>query len=92
MFTGIVVGSVVSTNKDENLLGIKLLVVDKHENGRSVGLIVAADGTRQAGPGDFVYLIEKKEAALAFPECRIIPVDSSIVGFIDRINQTPIER
>jgi len=87
MYTGKVIGSVVSTIKDENLKGVKLLVVEKHENGKPAGLIVSADGTRQAGPGDFVYLIGSKEACLPFPECKLIPVDSSIIGFIDRINE-----
>ena len=87
MYTGVVVGSVVSTIKDESLTGIKLLVVQKIENGRPTGLIVSADGTRQAGKGDHVYLIGSKEACLPFPECRLIPVDSSIIGFVDRINE-----
>ncbi len=85
MYTGKVVGSLVSTVKDESLTGVKLLVVEKYENGKPAGMIVSADGTRQAGVGDFVYLIGSKEATLPFPECRLIPVDSSIIGFIDRI-------
>ncbi|NLC40050.1 MAG: ethanolamine utilization protein EutN [Clostridiaceae bacterium] len=87
MDIGKVVGTVVSTNKDPNLKGIKLLVVQEIVNGEPGILIVSADGTRQAGPGDFVYLISKKEAGLPFPECRLFPSDSSIVGFIDRINK-----
>ena len=87
MYTGKVIGSVVSTVKDPSLIGVKLLVVQKYENGKPAGLIVSADGTRQAGPGDFVYLIGSKEACLPFPECRLIPLDSSIIGFIDRINE-----
>lgn len=87
MYTGIVVGSVVSTAKQESLKGVKLLVVQKMENGKPAGLIISADGTRQAGRGDFAYLIGSKEATLPFPECKLIPVDSSIIGFVDRINE-----
>lgn len=87
MYAGKVVGSVVSTIKDENLRGVKLLVVQLIENGVPKGFEVSADGTRQAGQGDFVYLIGKKEATLPFKERRIIPVDSAIVGFIDRFNE-----
>lgn len=87
MYTGIVLGSVVSTVKQESLIGVKLLVVQKIENGKPAGLMVSADGTRQAGRGDFVYLIGSKEATLPFPECKLIPVDSSIIGFVDRINE-----
>jgi microcompartment protein CcmK/EutM len=76
-----------STVKDENLQGVKLLVVQMIENGVPKGYEVSADATRQAGRGDFVYLIGKKEAALPFQERRIIPVDSAIVGFIDKLNE-----
>jgi microcompartment protein CcmK/EutM len=85
MYFGKVVGSVVSTMKDENLHGVKLLIVQKYENGQPKDLIVSADGTRQAGVGDFVYLIGSKEACLPFRELKRIPVDSSILGFIDSI-------
>ncbi len=87
MYVGKVVGAVVSTVKDENLKGVKLLVVQRIENGKPKDLIVSADGTRQAGPGDFVYLIGSKEACLPFRELKMIPVDSAIIGFIDRINE-----
>jgi len=87
MYVGKVVGSVVCTVKDENLKGVKLLVVQKIDNGKPKELIISADGTRQAGKGDFVYLIGSKEACLPFRELKMIPVDSSIVGFIDRINE-----
>ena len=86
MYEGRVVGSVVSTVKDENLIGVKLLIVEQIENGQPKGLIVSADGTHQAGPGDWVYLIGSREATLPFPDRRLIPVDSAIIGFIDRIN------
>ena len=86
MYEGKVVGSVVSTVKDPSLVGVKLLIVELIENGQPAGLIVAADGTRQAGPGDWVYLIGSREATLPFPEQRLIPVDSSIIGFIDSVN------
>ena len=87
MNVGKVVGTVVSTVKDENLKGIKLLVVQEIEKGVPKGLIVSADGTRQAGVGDLVYLISKREACLPFKELKMITVDSAIIGFVDRINE-----
>lgn len=86
MYTGVVAGSVVATVKDSALEGIPLLVVRKMENGREAGLIVAADQTRQAGMGDFVYMIGSKEAARIFRVKRI-PVDVAIVGFIDTYHE-----
>ena len=86
MYTGVAAGSVVATVKDSALEGIPLLVVRKMENGKEAGLIVAADQTRQAGMGDFVYMIGSKEAARIFRVKRI-PVDVAIVGFIDTYHE-----
>ena len=87
MYTGKVVGSVVSTVKDAKLQGIKLLVVQMIENGKPTKLIVAADQTRQAGPDDFVYLIGSKEASLIFRD-GLVSADAAIVGFIDSYNES----
>lgn len=82
MYAGIVAGSVVATVKQPGLENIPLLIVQKIENGVAADLIVAADQTRQAGPGDHVYMIGSKEAARIFRK-DLVPVDVSIVGFID---------
>ena len=82
MYTGIVVGKVVSTVKEENLMNIPLLIVRKIEDGKEKGLVVAADSTRMAGEGDYVYMIGSKEAARIFRK-EYTPVDVAIVGFID---------
>ncbi len=82
MYTGTVIGTVVATKKYETLSGIKLLVVETIENGKPAKVIVAADATRQAGFGDFVYLIGSKEASLLFRQ-KLVPVDAAIAGFID---------
>ena len=87
MFTGIVSGTVVSTVKDKNLLGVKLLIVRRLVNGAPMDLVICADATRQAGIGDFVYMIGSKEAALTFADREMIPVDLSIIGFIDRYDE-----
>ena len=79
MYAGVVAGSVVATVKDPAL-------ERKIENGKETGLIVAADQTRQAGLGDYVYMIGSKEAARVFRVKRI-PVDVAIVGFIDTYNE-----
>jgi microcompartment protein CcmK/EutM len=72
--------------KDENLKGIKLLVVQVLENGKPAKVIVAADQTRQAGQNDYVYLIGSKEASLIFRK-GLVPADAAIVGFIDEYNE-----
>ena len=83
MNIGKVVGSVVCTAKTPSLSGIKLLVVRQIVNGQEKGLLVACDGTRQAGIGDVVYMIGRKEAALMLDRDDPPPSDITIVGIID---------
>ena len=87
MYTGEVVGCVVSSVKDAGLKGIKLLLVQVIENGKKGRILVAGDQTRQAGDGDFVYLIGSKEASLIF-RSGLVPADAAIVGFIDKWNES----
>jgi ethanolamine utilization protein EutN len=86
MVIGEVVGSVVATVKDEDLNNIPLLVVQLIEKGEKKGMIVAADSTRQAGPGDLVYMIGSKEAARMFRK-ELTPADMAIAGFIDQYSE-----
>jgi ethanolamine utilization protein EutN len=83
MNIGIVVGSVVCTVKTPTLTGLKLLVVRRIVNGEQKGLVIAADGTRQAGIGDTVYMIGRKEAALLLDGKDPPPSDLTIAGIID---------
>jgi ethanolamine utilization protein EutN len=79
-----VIGTLVATQKAAGLEGVKFLVVqplDKHR--QPVGEpVIAADGTAQAGPGELVFIIASREAALALPE-PFVPVDHAIVGIVD---------
>lgn len=86
MYAGIVAGTVVATVKDPGIENIPMLIVQKIENGKEAGLVVAADQTRQAGIGDHVYMIGSKEAARIFRK-DATPVDVAIVGFIDDYNE-----
>jgi len=83
---GKIIGNVVAEQKVEGLRGQKLLLVQPvssalEPNGR---IHVAVD-TVQAGPGDLVYLVGSREAALAL-EPWFVPVDAAIVGFVDDVN------
>ena len=74
----------VATQKAEGLEGVKLLVVqplDKYLQPEGEPQ-VAADGTAQAGPGELVFVIYSREAALALPEW-FVPVDLAITGIVD---------
>lgn len=79
-----VIGTLVATQKAEGLEGVKLLVVqplDKYLQPQGEPAI-AADGTAQAGPGELVFVIYSREAALALPEW-FVPVDLAIAGIVD---------
>jgi len=80
---GKVVGTVVCTVKTPSLEGVKLLVVRQIVNGVEKGLVIASDGTRQAGIGDVVYMIGRKEAALLLSRDDPPPSDITIAGIID---------
>ena len=78
-----VIGDVVVTRKDENLTGIKLLVVqpltpDRQPAGR---LLVAVDAVG-AGVGEEVFFVRGKEASFPFYPVEP-PVDAGIVGIVD---------
>ncbi len=79
-----VIGTLVATRKVAGLEGVKFLVVqplDKYL--QPVGEpSIAADGTGQAGPGELVFVIYSREAALALPEW-FVPVDLAITGIVD---------
>ena len=82
---GRVIGTLVATQKYEGLEGVKLLVVQPlDKRGEPSGEpLVAADGTAQAGPGELVFMIYSREAALALPET-FVPVDAAITGIVDQ--------
>ena len=82
-----VIGTLVATEKVKGLEGVKFLVVqplDKHQKPAGEPA-VAADGTGQAGPGELVFIIASREAALALPEW-FVPVDHAIAGIVDQVD------
>ncbi len=85
-----VIGTVVASVKYEGLEGVKFLVVqplDREQ--RPVGRpVVAADAVAMAGPGETVYVVESREAALACP-VPFVPVDHAIVGIVDHVERNP---
>ena len=90
MLFGIVQGTAVCTQKYTGLEGIKLLLVqpvDKHLHPQG-GLQVAADVV-QAGPGDLCVMVRSREASLAMPEIKFVPVDLALVGIVDELEVRP---
>ena len=89
MYLGRVVGSVVASVKYEGLQGRTLLLVqplDHHQ--QPAGPLEVAVDTVRAGPGDVVFLVGSREAALALEES-FVPVDAAIIGFVDSVGDAP---
>ena len=78
-----VIGDVVATRKDENLTGLKLLVLQPVDTNRqpSGRTLVAADAAG-AGTGEFVFFVRGREAAFPFYPVEA-PVDAAVVGIVD---------
>ncbi|MBL8161510.1 MAG: EutN/CcmL family microcompartment protein [Anaerolineae bacterium] len=86
-----VVGNLVASQKVRGLEGIKFLIVQplniqRQPEGESY---VAVDATRQAGPGELVFVIASKEAAFSLP-VEFVPVDASVVGIVDDVDDRPL--
>ena len=86
MYLGRVTGTVVAQTKVEGLTGRTLLLVQPLDHDQKpTGPLEAAVDTVRAGPGDLVFLVGSREAALALEES-FVPVDAAIVGFVDSVH------
>ncbi|MBV6512971.1 MAG: EutN/CcmL family microcompartment protein [Ignavibacteriales bacterium] len=86
MYLAKVIGNIWATKKYPALEGFKLMLiqpVDSDENPRGEPLI--AVDTSGAGPGEKVLYVTASEAVIPLP-VDMAPVDASIVGIIDSIN------
>lgn len=83
-----VTGTLVATIKYEGLEGVKLLIVQPldREQKPEGSPVVAADAVAMAGPGELVYIVASREAALACP-VPFVPVDHAIVGIVDHVER-----
>ena len=82
MKKGIVIGNVVSTRKQDSLVGSKFMEVRMIENGRETDDYVIAVDSVGAGIGETVLLTVGSPARLALSN-QNAPVDAVIVGIVD---------
>ena len=82
MKKGIVIGNVVSTRKQESLVGSKFMEVRMIENGHETEQYVIAVDSVGAGIGETVLLTVGSSARLALTN-QNAPVDAVIVGIVD---------
>lgn len=92
MYLAKVIGSVVSTKKDDSMRGRKLLMVrpmlidpdNPSQFKPGANTIVAVD-TLGAGEGELVMLAQGSSARQA-DGLKSLPVDAAIVGLVDTVN------
>jgi microcompartment protein CcmK/EutM len=78
-----VIGDVVVTRKDDNLAGIKLLVLQPiAADGSNAGRTLVAVDAAGAGVGETVFFVRGKEASFPFYPTEV-PADAGIVGIVD---------
>ena len=87
-----VIGTVVSTQKDRGLHGLKLLVLEPlTSDRRPTGHLVVGVDSVGAGFGEEVFFVRGREASLPFLPGSV-PTDASIVGIVDHWSAEPITR
>lgn len=78
-----VIGDIVASRKDENLVGVKLLLIQPITPQReSTGRAFVAVDAVGAGVGEEVFFVRGKEASFPFHPVEA-PVDAAIVGIVD---------
>jgi len=81
MFVGKVIGSIVSTRKNDKLIGSKFMIVESVMSG-STEKLVAVDNVG-AGIGEIVLVATGSAARIG---CKLsdAPIDAAIVGIVDQ--------
>jgi microcompartment protein CcmK/EutM len=83
VFLARVVGTVVATQKDPGLVGMKLLVIQPIKNdGSASGKTLVAVDSVGAGVTENVFYVRGREASVPFLPDEV-PTDAAIVGIVD---------
>jgi ethanolamine utilization protein EutN len=78
-----VLGEVVSTMKDPNLSGLKMLVLQPlAASGEASGRTLVALDSVGAGVGENVFFVRGREAAFPFYPAEP-PADATVIGIVD---------
>lgn len=82
MLRGIIRGNIVSTRKQESLVGSKFMEVEIMENAHLTGKYIIAVDSVGAGIGETVLITTGSSARLALHNTNT-PCDAVIVGIVD---------
>ncbi len=70
--------------------GLKLLVVQPlNKKLEPAGRLQVAADIVHAGIGDLCVMVRSREAALAMPDVKFVPIDLALVGVVDELNVCP---
>jgi ethanolamine utilization protein EutN len=90
MLFGRVKGSAVCTLKYNGTEGLKLLIVQPlNKYLQPVGVLQVAADVVDAGVDDLCVMVRSREAALAMPVVKFVPVDLALVGIVDELEVRP---
>lgn len=91
MFIAKVVGSVVSTQKVDTMVGRKLLVIEPYRinpetraDMMTTGRTLVAVDTMGAGENEYVLVVQGSSARMT-EETKNLPVDAVIIGIVDSV-------
>ena len=86
MLFGRVKGSAICTLKYPGTEGLKLLVVQPlNKKLEPLGALQVAADVVDAGVGDLCVMVRSREAALAMPLEKFVPIDLALVGIVDEL-------
>ena len=87
MIFGRVRGNAISTLKYPDLEGSRLLIIEPlNRKLETIGPLQVAVDTVEANLDDLCVLVRSREASLALPDHKFVPIDLAIVGLIDQLH------
>lgn len=90
MLFGRVKGTAVCTLKYTGTEGLKLLIVQPlNKRLEPVGGLQVAADIVDAGMNDLCVMVRSREASLAMPDIKFVPVDLALVGIVDELEVRP---
>ena len=83
-------GTAICSIKYPGTEGVKLLIVQQvNRKMEPIGIPQVAVDVVDAGPGDLCLMVRSREAALAMPDIKFVPIDLALVGVVDDLDIHP---
>ncbi len=90
MIFGRVRGQAISTLKYPDIKGYRLLIVEPlNRKLEPTGPLQVAVDVVEANQNDLCVMVRSREASLALPDHKFVPVDLAIVGLVDQLDVRP---